>query len=406
MHFDLIIIGIGLTGLMAAKTAVEEGRRVLLVGRGAGSLCIFTNSIDVLAAGGDGNIKESVSLWIKGHPHHPYAKAGWDSLEASLASFTALFPPDDSFTSREGKNSLIPTGAGTRRSTYLMPESILAGAGARMEKTLIVGIEGFEDFHAEYVAHHLKCRGITVTIPWETGNVTNATGLASLMDNPSFCGELAGLIRKRLAGEEFIGLPALLGLRSSRRAREIIETGTGCQVFEIPILPPSIPGMRIFHLFQEYLTRRGAAIIQGHRVESSLRKGKRCSGINVAHPPLTKTYTADGYILATGRFFSGGLQTDENRIYEPIFDLPILQPPARRDWFQRRFFAPEPHPIHGAGILTDHQLRPVDQEGNLLWDNLRVAGSILTHHDSTKELSREGIALATGYAAAKWTGRR
>ncbi|MDI6726656.1 MAG: hypothetical protein QMD32_06795, partial [Smithellaceae bacterium] len=84
MHFDLIIMGLGLTGLMAARTAVEEDRKVLLVGRGTGSLCIFTNSIDVLAAGGDMTIKESVSLWAKGHPQHPYAKVGWDNLEASL----------------------------------------------------------------------------------------------------------------------------------------------------------------------------------------------------------------------------------------------------------------------------------------------------------------------------------
>ncbi|MDP2954771.1 MAG: FAD-binding protein, partial [Chloroflexota bacterium] len=187
---------------------------------------------------------------------------------------------------------------------------------------------------------------------------------------------------------------------------EIIQTETGCQVFEIPIHPPSIHGMRIFQRFKEYHQDRGVAILQGQRVESSLRQGKRCLGITVAHPPLTKTYRADEYILATGRFFSGGLQTDEHRIYEPLFGLPILQPPARRDWFQRRFFDPSPHPIHEAGVLTDHQLRPVDQEGNLLWENLRVAGSILTHHDSTQELSREGIALATGYAAAKWTGGR
>ncbi|MDI6726655.1 MAG: anaerobic glycerol-3-phosphate dehydrogenase subunit B, partial [Smithellaceae bacterium] len=324
----------------------------------------------------------------------------------SLASFTALFPPPYSFTAPEGKNSLIPTGAGTRRSTYLLPESFLAGADADMDKTLIVGIEGFKDFHAEYVAHHLKCRGITVTIPRETGNVTNAAGLASLMDDPSFCRDFACLIKKRIAGENSIGLPALLGLRSSSRAQEIIRTETGCQVFEIPILPPSIPGMRIFHRFKEYLTARGVSIIQGHQVESSLRKGKRCLGINVTQPPLTRTYTADNFILATGRFFSGGLQTDENRIYEPILDLPILQPPARRDWFRRRFFDPRPHPIHEAGVLTDHELRPVDQEGNLLWENLRVAGSLLTHHDSTQELSREGVALATGYAAAKWSGGR
>ena len=39
MHFDLIVIGTGLSGLMAAKTAAETGAKVLIVGKGTGSLC-------------------------------------------------------------------------------------------------------------------------------------------------------------------------------------------------------------------------------------------------------------------------------------------------------------------------------------------------------------------------------
>jgi len=48
MHFDLIVIGMGLSGLMAAKTAAESGMKVLIVGKGMGSLCLFSNTIDVL----------------------------------------------------------------------------------------------------------------------------------------------------------------------------------------------------------------------------------------------------------------------------------------------------------------------------------------------------------------------
>ena len=48
MHYDLIVIGMGLSGLMAAKTAAEAGQKVLIVGKGMGSLCLFSNTIDVL----------------------------------------------------------------------------------------------------------------------------------------------------------------------------------------------------------------------------------------------------------------------------------------------------------------------------------------------------------------------
>lgn len=401
-NFDVIVIGLGLAGLMAAKTAADEGRRVLVVGRGAGSLGIFTNSIDVLACGTDLPIREAVESRAAEHPSHPYAKVGWENLEASLESFSQLFAPPYRFSSRDGKNSLIPTAAGTMRPTYLLPETMLAAREARMEKTLIVGIEGLKDFHPEYVAYHLKARGINVTLPsGAAGRVVTAAGIAHLMDSPAFCEQFAGLIKKRLAGENFIGLPAVLGFRSPAVALEVIARETGCRVFEIPLIPPSIPGVRIFNRFKDYLIKKGVVIIQGHEVVSSLREAKRCIGINLAHPPLTKTYRAQKFILAAGRFLGGGLTTDENGIYEPIFGLPVLKPPARRDWFNRRFFSPDPHPIHQAGILTDQKLRPVDSEGNVLWENLTVAGSILTHHDSMRDLSREGVALATGYAAGK-----
>ena len=47
-RFDLIVIGTGLAGLTAARTAVEMGAKVLIVGRGMGALTLFGNTIDVL----------------------------------------------------------------------------------------------------------------------------------------------------------------------------------------------------------------------------------------------------------------------------------------------------------------------------------------------------------------------
>ncbi len=47
-RWDLIVIGTGLAGLTAARTAVEMGAKVLVIGRGMGSLTLFGNTIDVL----------------------------------------------------------------------------------------------------------------------------------------------------------------------------------------------------------------------------------------------------------------------------------------------------------------------------------------------------------------------
>ncbi len=147
MHYDLIIIGMGLSGLMAAKTAVDLGKRVLILAKGIGSLSLFSNSIDLLDQSSKGEImEENLSLWIRNHPDHPYSKVGLKGIEDSLSSFLSLFPPPYSFKALNERNSFIPTAGGTLRPTYLLPETMTEGVSFNNGKTLIVGIEGYKDF--------------------------------------------------------------------------------------------------------------------------------------------------------------------------------------------------------------------------------------------------------------------
>src|SRR5512139_659226 len=108
MHYDVIIIGMGLSGLMAAKTAAEAGRKVLIIGRGTGSLCLFSNTLDLL-----GNLPKApdkghaLSRWIADHPQHPYSKAGTAAIDEAFTSFVSLFPPPYSFQSVGNENCMI-----------------------------------------------------------------------------------------------------------------------------------------------------------------------------------------------------------------------------------------------------------------------------------------------------------
>jgi glycerol-3-phosphate dehydrogenase subunit B len=178
-----------------------------------------------------------------------------------------------------------------------------------------------------------------------------------------------------------------------------LEETIGVEVFEIPILPPSVPGMRIFRNFKEWLIQRGVTFLLGHSVSKTILHGKRCEGIEVSHPPLSQSYSADRFILATGRFISGGLKADEEKIFEPLFNLPVLQPESRANWFANSFF--DGHPIHQAGILADSYFQPTDERGEQALRNVWIAGSILAGHDCIQEKSREGIEISTGYWAAK-----
>jgi glycerol-3-phosphate dehydrogenase subunit B len=407
MHYDLIVIGMGLSGLMAAKTAAEAGQKVLIVAKGMGSLCLFSNTIDVLGpplpAGTKAlKMRDALFQWIKDHPEHPYSKVGLERTEEALSSFLSLFPPPYSFHTMDGTNCLLPTGAGTLRPTYLIPTTMIEATSFDEGRTLVVGFEGFKDFYAHYVADRLKCRGISLQLPGPIYQERTATALARLMERQSFRETIGKEIKKQLQGETRVGFPALLGLHDPVQVKQELEEMMGTKVFEIPILPPSIPGKRIFARFKEWLIRKGVTFLLGYPVSKTILAERRCRAIEVFHPPVITSYSADRFILAAGRFMGGGLKADAEKILEPVFNLPVHQPPSREGWFGNSFFADLPHPIHQAGILTNASFQPVDEQGEVILENVWVAGSILAHHHCIEEKSKEGIEIATGYAAAKY----
>jgi glycerol-3-phosphate dehydrogenase subunit B len=401
MHFDLIVIGMGLSGLMAAKTALEMGKRVLIIGKGLGTLAMLSNTIDVLGVLPQTvKMKDGLSQWIQDHLDHPYGKVGSEKMEKALSSFNAFFPPPYSFQTGNEANSLIPTGAGTLRPTYLIPPTMMRGIRIREKKTLMIGFKGYKDFHAHRLADAFQCRGITLSLSETPSTEITATALARWMEQSSFRERIGAELKRQLQDETLIGFPAVLGINDPMGVRKDLEKKTGASIFEIPTLPPSIPGMRVFNRFKARLIQKGTAFLLGHSISKTTVKGKRCEGIEIHHPPVTKAYSADRYILATGRFIGGGLKADREKVFEPLFGLPVDQPPSRQEWFQKTFFGALPHPIHQSGLLVDSSFRPVNEKGEVLLENVWVAGTILAHHNCIDEKSREGIEISTGYTAA------
>ncbi len=402
MHYDLIVIGMGLSGLMAAKTAAAAGEKVLIIGKGMGSLSLFSNTIDVLGRSPTGmKMTDALSRWIEDHPLHPYSKVSLNNIKEALSSFLSLFPRPYSFQTIDDTNCFLLTGAGTFRPTYFIPVTMAGGISADERQTLIVGFKGFKDFYARYAADRLNCRAVNVGLPDPLDQEPTATALARLMDRKSFRENIGTVIRKQLQGETRIGFPALLGMHDPVQVKDDLEAIVGAEVFEIPILPPSIPGMRIFNCFKEWLIRKGVSFLLGYSVSRAIVNGKRCERVEILHPPVNTSFSADRYILATGRFIGGGLKADDQKVFEPILNLPLSQPPSREEWFGDSFFSDLPHPLHHAGIITDASFQPVDGSGDAILENLWAAGSILAHHHCIDEKSKEGIEIATGYAAAK-----
>ena len=224
------------------------------------------------------------------------------------------------------------------------------------------------------------------------------------MDEASFRERLGEAIRRPDGrGETVIGLPAVLGLRESGRRAEDLEEITGARVFEIPMLPPSIPGTADLPPLPGGPDREGGDLSDGESGHPApIVKDGRCEGITVQNPPLATEYRAESYILATGRFLGGGLWADMDRIAEPLFHLPVFQPASARRLVPGAVLRVRRRIRSTArGSSRTQDLRPVDETGRVVLENVRVAGSILAHHQAIEEHSREGIDIATGYLAAK-----
>jgi anaerobic glycerol-3-phosphate dehydrogenase len=91
MHYDIIIIGMGLSGLMAAKTAVDMGKKVLIFGKGVGSLSLFSNTIDVL-----GSISKTMRM-------EPHKRAPDNNSKVRWGEHPV---PEDQFTPRQPSGPL------------------------------------------------------------------------------------------------------------------------------------------------------------------------------------------------------------------------------------------------------------------------------------------------------------
>lgn len=90
---------------------------------------------------------------------------------------------------------------------------------------------------------------------------------------------------------------------------------------------------------------------------------------------------------------------DSHRVLrEPVLGLPVTGMQDGRPRFLPGYL--DHHPLATAGIAVDRSLRPVDGDGVVVFENVRVAGATLAGAEPWKEKSGDGLSLSSGYHAA------
>lgn len=412
---DVIVIGAGFAGLMGAAALCDRGLRPLILTRGNGTTHWSHGCIDLFGYG-HGRANEPIEApmaaigdLVASTPAHPYALAGLDQLRAACERFRQIMADAGyPFVGSLDRNVMVPTAAGALRPTALLPITMAAADMRLGGELLVVGFQELRDFFPPMIAANLRAQGYSarsayLKMPPNQGRLDYfPTVLARLFDDPAFRADVGAQVRALRSGATRVAFPAVLGFDRPLEVLRDLQARCGAQVFEIPMLPPSVPGIRIWERMKHALVAMGARVEIGSEVvrgeaetgESKLRH------IWSKAPARERQHRARAFLLATGGILGGGLVADEGGVVrETALGLPVAAPPDQAMWFDAEFDGE--HRLFRAGVRVDARFRPCDEAGQVVYSNVTVAGASLAGADAIEERSLEGIALATGWAAGQ-----
>jgi glycerol-3-phosphate dehydrogenase subunit B len=400
LHFDVVVVGAGVAGLTAGARLAEQGARVCVVARGIGSTHLAAGTIDVLGYDPD-RVEEparSLPSFAAAHKEHPYALLGVDAIAPALDWFTARVEdgpqPGYRYVGGLERNHLLPTAVGAVRPSALVPETMAHGDVRDESEMAVVGLPILRELYASYLAANLGARMVEVDVDVGRGEANPLT-LAGPFDDPRFRAAFAGRLAPRLHGVERVAMPAVLGLHDPHGAWADLERRLGRRVFEVPTLPPSVPGVRMYDLLRAALRRAGGRLVLGAEIVGGEREGDRFTAVRAHGLDRDRLYAARWFVLATGGFAQGGIEMDADWVtHETALGLPVQGAPGPgEERFKPEYFAE--HPMARAGVAVDARLRPPGA------DNVLVAGASLPGAEPWKEGSGEGISLTSGFRAAE-----
>jgi glycerol-3-phosphate dehydrogenase subunit B len=413
---DVVVVGGGLAGCTAALAAARARPDVSvgLVSREETTLGLASGLVDVLGytPDGEGPLADPFEAIPALPSAHPYSTVGVDGVRDGLALFDDVV--GDAYSgSGSDRNALVPTCWGRVKPTARYPASVAAGVASERRAATLVGFEELTGFDAPLAADrltdHLPYRvdGITVNAPTDPAagpDPVDRTPLrvARALDR-AVDGETAAIdtlvdrLDVYLDRKDRAGFPAVLGLEHHGRVREALADRLGVRVFEVPMGPPSVPGLRLQALLGDALTAADVRVETGTSVVGVESADGRVERLLLDDGSRNRTYEGSAFVLATGGTAGGGIRGERNAVTEPVFGCHVDAPADRSDWSAEHALGD--HPFARFGVSVDDAMRPLTPDGDAEFENLRAAGGVVGGCDFAAEKSGSGVSIATGYAA-------
>ena len=397
MKFDTIIIGGGLSGLVAGIDLSRKGQKCLIVSSGQSALHFFSGSFELCSLAD--NPYEGIATLGEGHP---YSKIGAENIADLSAKVKPLFK-EVGVTLKGVKDAnhwrITPMGV-LKRAWLTMDEygTVPADGVMPWKKVAVLNIDGFLDFHTSYIAAGLEAKGVecsvhAISMPELERLRKNPTEMRSTNIAKTLTGDLIGALAARVNeyahDVDAVLMPAVVGLTSSTDVVNLKEKVDRPLHF-IATLPPSVPGIRMQMMLKKHFQKLGGVYMLGDSVVSGEFEGGKLKSIKTNNHGDTE-FKADNFILASGSFFSKGLTSDIDGVYEPIFGLDVDSLDVRSEWYKRNLFDAQPY--MSFGVATDNEFH-VKKNGEPI-ENVYATGAVLSGFHPMKQGCGAGVAILT-----------
>ncbi|MDY5051295.1 MAG: anaerobic glycerol-3-phosphate dehydrogenase subunit GlpB [Candidatus Mucispirillum faecigallinarum] len=413
-HSDILVVGAGMAGLMAAVTAAKSGLSVSVLSEGAGVISIGSGAVDFLGYVNGKKITDNPFNHLNElDKNHPYNIIGAENIKKAFASLIEISTSNgyEIKMNDEGLNQTAISIAGTTKPTYICSESNNASRILKAKKILFAGVEYLKDAQPALAVKQAKQYKVFADAELEsailkspfgkTHRVLNSLDLARYVDKEEGFNWLKSELVRVSGGFDAVIIPPICGTVNYTKSFKELQN-LGFILVEAVSIPPGVGGYRLRNALISEAKKLGIKFIENCNVQRAVIENGKCKSLTALHSniagALETEYSADKFIIATGGVIGGGIASTPDKVYEKIFNIEIKSPASVEERSDKNVFGS--HIFTKFGVNVNNKLQAIDSSGSPLYDNVFFAGNTLSDYDFPTEKSGYGVACSTGYTAA------
>ncbi len=386
----IVVIGCGITGRLLSRLLMERDYQVVAIDDRRGGTWKFSGVAGVGYRPGRG-LKDQFDVEVRQviediatfFPWHIYSSDTPESVENYIRKLLTEARVNGLFHPLSGKTLPFLSVEGTLKPGITSWRSVLPFPTSGEVTILVPGcINGISTGRIETTLRdYLHRIGWNVTVNVEEVDLFCKSGFFSLLEvnrlfdtRHEYIQRLVEVVKERGTGTVFI--PPILGVERWKENFEVLNNETGLNVSEIAAVEESPFGLRwemeCEGILEPVIKLRGR-VTRYRAVENYIE------GVFTENDTYVE---GDKFILATGKFLSGGLVRDWKRVEEPIFSAPVfigesLVIPEEdiQSYLGRNFF--DVQPLWFAGVRRNIEGKVLNRWGEEIFSNLYAAGGVV-----------------------------